>query len=243
MKNKKYNVIILFVLGLIFSSCGSSKLVEPLRKNENAIAVELGGPLIKIPGSITAPLPFTSIMYGRGITNDLTLHGSWYSTASVFGIAQIDLGATYGFWKSKDEKHGFSGMLGFNTALDVYETKSFKFWPQLNAHYYLKYNFKQQTQDELLTNGSKRANLFYVGFSTWYELGRIKAHGEKQKNIVIPSFDIGHDLNWKRWTFKLELRLIAPFTSNKDIVVEYKSITGKTGATGVYLGFMYRFKR
>lgn len=241
MKRLFYTSILLVSLFAI-SSCGSSRFIEPLRQGENAIAVELGGPLIKIPGSTVAPIPFTSITYGRGITNDLTIHGSWFSTAAVFGVAQIDAGATYGFWKSKDEKHGVSGMLGFNTALDVYETKnSFKFWPQLNAHYYFKYNLKGQTQDDLLTNGSKVANLLYVGVSSWYELGRTKAHGQKQNTVVIPSFDIGHDLNWKRWTFKLEMKLIAPFTSNQNIVVDYKGITGKTGATGVYLGFIRKF--
>lgn len=222
------------------ASCGSAKFVEPLKRNENAVSVELGGPLIKIPNSIVAPIPFTSISYGRGLTDELTLHGSWYSTAAVFGVAQIDLGATYGFWKSDNNKHGFSGMLGFNTAYDGY-AKNFKLWPQLNAHYYFKYNLKPMQQDDLLTNSMKTSNLFYAGISSWYELSGQKAHGERQTARVIPMLDIGHDLNWKRWTFKLELKLIAPFSSNQNIVVDYKSITGKNGATGVYLGFVRKF--
>lgn len=232
--------IIFLILGLAFTSCGPARFVEPLAKRENAIAVDLGGPIVKIPGVITMPIPFTSITYGRGITNDLTLHGSWYSTAAIFGVAQIGAGATYGFWESKDEKHGFSGMLGFNTAIDFFEN-NFKFWPQLDAHYYWKYQKRGMVQDDLLTGGGPVSNLFYAGIGSWYELSRIKAHDQKQTTIVIPMLNIGHDLNWKKWTFKTELKLIAPFSSNRDIVMDYISITGKTGATGFYIGFIRKF--
>lgn len=228
-------------MGVTIASCGPARFVEPLAKNKNAISVDLGGPLVNVPGLATMPIPFTSITYGRGITDDLTIHGSWYSTASIFGVAQLGAGATYGFWRSKDEKHGFSGMLGFNTAFDVFEN-NFKFWPQLDAHYYWKYQHRSMEQDDLLVSGGRPvSNLFYAGIGTWYELQAIKAHGEKQTTFVVPMLNIGHDLNWKKWTFKTELKLIAPFSSNRDIVLDYKSITGKTGATGVYIGFIRRF--
>jgi hypothetical protein len=52
---------------------------------------------------------------------------------------------------------------------------------------------------------------------------------------------LGHDLNWKSWTFKTEFKFIAPFTSNENLVVDYKSIQGNFGATGFYFGFTKRF--
>ena len=157
---------LLALLGLItflLSSCGPARFVEPLRKGENALGIDLGGPIVKIPGVATTPIPFSSITYGRGITNKLTLHGSWYSTAAVFGVAQVGAGATYRAWKSKNQKHGASAMLGFNTAMDVFEN-NFRFWPQLDAHYYFKYNYRSLNQDDLLNSGGRpQANLLYVG--------------------------------------------------------------------------------
>lgn len=233
-------ILTLGLVALLLSSCGPARFVEPLKKNENAIGIDLGGPLVTIPGVATMPIPFTSVTYGRGVSNNLTLSGSWYSTAALFGVAQISTGATYRFWNSKNNKNGISGMVGFNTAVD-FPTKNFKFWPQLDAHYYWKYNERPMQQDDLLNGGKPPSNLFYVGFGTWYELASTKAHEQKQTTHVVPMLNIGHDLNWKKWTFKAEIKLIAPFSSNRDIVMNYISVTGKTGATGIYLGLIRKF--
>ena len=228
------------LLALLLYSCGPARFVEPLPRNVNAIAADLGGPLVKIPGVATTPLPFTSLTYGRGITNKLTLHGSWYSTAAIFGVAQIGAGATYGLWKSNDKKHGFSGMLGFNTAFDFFEY-NFKLWPQLDAHYYWKYNLKPMSQSDLLDGGPSPANLLYVGIGSWWEMDPVKVEGKRTGPFVVPMLNIGHDLNWKKWTFKVELKLIAPFSSNQDKVIDYVRLTGKRGATGIYIGFIRKF--
>lgn len=234
------NFFLILGVSLSISSCGPARFVEPLRKHQNAIAFDVGGPVLKVPDVAVTPIPFSSITYGRGISNKLTIHGSWYTTAAVFGVAQIGAGATYGVWKSERKKHGVSTMLGFNTAVDMFES-NFKFWPQLDAHYYFKYNHKERNQEDLLTNGRKVSNLFYTGIGTWFELASKKAHGERQETVVVPMLNIGHDLNWKRWTFKTEVKLIAPFSSNENIVVDYFSLTGKSGATGVYLGLIKKF--
>jgi hypothetical protein len=234
------NLLLVFCVVLFLQSCGPTRFVEPLKARQNAVSIDLGGPLIKVPGVASIPIPFTSITYGRGLTNRLTLHGSWYSTAAFFGVAQLGAGGTYGLWKSKNKKHGASAMLGFNTALDVYES-NLKFWPQLDAHYYFKYNLHRQSQDDLLTNEGKQANLLYAGIGTWYELSGTKGHNQKQTTRVIPMLNIGHDLNWGKWSFKTELKLIAPFSNNEHVVVDYISLTGNKGATGIYLGITRKF--
>lgn len=228
------------VLIFLLSSCGPARFVEPLARNENAIAVDLGGPLVKIPEVATTPIPFTSITYGRGITNRLTLHGSWYSTAAIFGVAQVAAGANYGFWRSKNQKHGVSGMVGFNTAIDFFEY-NFKLWTQLDAHYYWKYNLKNITQSDLLNGGPSPANLLYVGIGSWWEIDPVKVDGKRTGPFVVPMLNIGHDLNWKKWTFKAEVKFIAPFSSNQDKVVDYISAMGKRGSTGIYIGFIRKF--
>lgn len=230
----------LIIAGITLTSCGPTRFVEPLAMRENAVSIDLGGPIVKIPGVATSPIPFSSITYGRGLTNNLTLHGSWYSTAALFGVAQVGAGGTYRLWKSKDGKHGASGMIGFNTALDFFEN-NFKFWPQLDAHYYWKYQMRDMVQDDMFTGGRSRSNLLYLGVGSWYEFEGRKAHNQKQETVVIPMLNIGHDLNWKKWTLKTELKLLAPFTSNQDIVLDYVSLTGKKGATGFYIGLIRRF--
>lgn len=238
--NRKRISKLVVIAALFLTSCGPTRFVEPLHRNENAVAVDLGGPLVKVPGIATLPLPFSSITYGRGITDKLTLHGTWYTTAAFYGDAQFEAGATYGFWKNKRGNQGVSGMLGFNMITDVFE-HNFKFWPRLDAHYYWKYNDRPTQQSDMFGKGKPVPNLLYFGVSTWYELNKTKAHGLPRKRYVVPMFDIGHDLNWRRWTFKVEVRIIAPFASNRGLVVDYASLTGKTGATGIYLGFIKRF--
>lgn len=241
MKSQIFTICSMATIFALITSCGPSRFVEPLEKGENAISASLGGPLANVPGVATIPMPFTSIGYGRGITNNITAFGSWYSTAAVFGVAQFDAGATVRLLEGPKQKHGVSVTPAFNAALDFY-ANNFKIWPKLDANYYWKYNNRQQTQDDLLTKGgTPKANLFYAGLGTWFELDGTRAHDESQPTRVVPMLNIGHDLNWKKWTFKTELKLIAPFSSNQDIVVDYVSLTGNNGATGVYFGFTRRF--
>ena len=238
MRNLVYAALI---IGYILQSCGPSRFVEPLNKGENAVSATLGGPLTKVPGVATIPMPFTSLTYGRGITNNITVFGSWYSTAAIFGTIQFDAGATMRIIESKDHKHGLSGMAGFNIATDRWEWNT-KIWPQLDVNYYWKYNLRGQTQDDLLTKGgTPRANLLYAGIGTWYEFSGTRSHDVKQSTRVVPMLNIGHSLNGKKWSFTTEIKFIAPFSSNENIVVDYVSLTGNFGATGVYFGVTRRF--
>lgn len=224
----------------VLLSCGPSRFVDPLRRGEHAISASLGGPFVNVPGISTIPIPFTSLTYGNGVTANTTVFGSWFSTAAVFGTIQFEVGATHRLWKDEENTKGVSITPAFNIATDKFEWNT-KLWPQLDANYYWKYNWRRQTQDDLLTNGSKKPNLLYAGIGTWYELAGKRAHDEPQNTRIIPMIQLGHDLNWKSWTFKTEFKFIAPFTSNENIVVDYKSAFGNYGATGFYFGFTKRF--
>ena len=230
-----FSLLIIFLI-----SCGPSRFVDPLGRGEHAVSASLGGPLANVPGVATIPLPFTSLTYGNGITNNTTLFGSWFSTAAAFGTIQFEVGATHRLWKDEENKKGISITPAFNIATDKFEWNT-KIWPQLDANYYWKYNWRSQIQDDLLTNGSKKPNMLYAGLGSWYELAGKRVHDEPQTTRVIPMIQLGHDLNWKSWTFKTEFKFIAPFTSNENLVVDYKSILGNFGATGFYFGFTKRF--
>ena len=233
-------LLALFAVSGILLSCGPSRFVDPLRRGEHAVSGSFGGPIVNVPGIATIPLPFTSLTYGHGVSGNTTVFGSWFSTAAVFGTMQFELGATHRLWKNEENTKGISITPAFNIATDRFEWNT-KLWPQLDANYYWKYNWKQQTQDDLLTNGSKQANLLYGGLGSWYELAGRGAHDLPQNTRVIPIIQLGHDLNWKSWTFKTELKFIAPFASNENIVLDYQSVFGNYGATGFYFGFTKRF--
>jgi hypothetical protein len=233
-------LIYLSFLTVFLISCGPSRFVDPLRRGEHAVSASLGGPLANVPGVATIPLPFTSLTYGNGVTDNTTVFGSWFSTAAAFGTIQFEIGATHRLWKDEENTKGISITPAFNIATDKFEWNT-KIWPQLDANYYWKYNWRSQIQDDLLTNGSKKPNMLYAGLGSWYELAGKRVHDEPQTTRVIPMIQLGHDLNWKSWTFKTEFKFIAPFTSNENLVVDYKSIQGNFGATGFYFGFTKRF--
>lgn len=230
----------LFAIVIAISSCGPTRFVEPLRKGQNAISASAGGPIINVPGIATLPLPMSSITYGRGVTNDITVFGSYYLTAAVFGTVQFDVGTSMRLVEHSENNWGVSAAPAFNFAFDRFENNA-KLWPQLDANFYWKYNARSMEQDDLLTKTVVKANNLYAGIGTWFELSSTRAHDEPQTNRVIPMIHLGHDWNWKSWGLKTEFKIIAPHLSNENIVVDYKSIMGDYGATGFYFGFTKRF--
>lgn len=222
-------------------SCGPSRHVVPLRKREQAVSVSLGGPVVKVPGVAILPVPFSSVTYGRGLTNNTTVYGTWFSTAAVFGVAQFDIGVTQSLWRKEGDVMGISATPAINFARDVFEKNS-KLWPQLDANFYWKYQKKFFSQDDVVMGrNTDIRNFVYGGFGSWFELSNKRVHDLDQPNRVIPIIQLGHDLRWKRWSFITEIKFIAPFTSNENIVLDYKSLTGNNGATGIYFGLTKRF--
>ena len=233
--------VLAFLIGIItLSACGPSRFVVPLDKGEQAVAVSVGGPVVNVPGIASIPLPMSSVTYGKGVQDGMTFYGSWFTTAALFGTFQFDAGMTKRLWEAKRKKHGVTTSVGLNFAADIFEWNT-KFWPQVDFNYYWKYNYRDQIQDDLLTGGTPKANFAYAGIGTWYELSRFRAHGEPQEMFVLPMLNLGHDFNWNKWSLKTEVKFIAPFTSNENVVLDYRSLTGDFGATGLYFGITRRF--
>jgi hypothetical protein len=238
--SKRFQLVFLFTLGIVISSCGPTRFVEPLRKGQNAISATAGGPIVNVPGIATLPLPMSSITYGRGVTNDITVYGSYFLTAAVFGTVQLEFGTSLRLVEHSEKNWGVSAAPAFNFAFDRFEGNA-KLWPQIDANFYWKYNARSMRQDDLLNKTVVKANNLYTGFGSWFELSSTRAHDEPQKHRIIPMFHLGHDWNWKSWGLKTELKLIAPYISNENIVVDYRSVFGNYGATGFYFGFTKRF--
>lgn len=183
----------------------------------------MGGPMIEFAGA-PIPLPLTSIEVGYGLDSNLTVHGGWHTTAAFFGNAQIDAGITYQFLEQKKYIPNVSVAPSFNFIYS-FEDKSARLWPILDLNAFWNYG--------------KRRNYFYVGFNNYFELKQTMANDQDQRQHWIFSPQIGHIIKGKKspWQLSLELKFLAPYMDNSKSFVPFKSVLGKWGSTGFYIGF------
>ena len=231
MTNKRITTLtpILFI-GILIGSCAPTRFVKPIEHKKHVISANLGGPIITIPGVATMPIPFTSVGYGYGLKPKTTLFGNWHTTAAVFGVIQFDCGVSQLLWKN--DKMGVSVSPSLNFFSDVYE-KNTQLYPQIDANYYFDYYRKEK-------KGRVNQNYFYGGFSNWFQLQSKAAHGLDLKNRMIFSPQLGHVFERGKWNYTLEVKFLAPYLSNQNIVVDYVSPFGKRGAMGAYFGLNYK---
>lgn len=216
--------VIVSLFSIAFQNCAPTRFVKPLAKNENAVAANLGGPLIHY-GKAVIPIPFTSIMYGRGLTNSTTGFASLHTTAALYGNFQTDLGICQRVYKNDSLKFGITINPAVNMVYDKW-SKNFRAWPQLDVNVY---------KDIL-----KQKAFVYIGLTNWVELSAKKAHGEVQQNRILINPHIGMTYNTKKWGYTLECKFLQMNKNNKPNVVDYVGIQQK-GAIGVYLNFARRF--
>lgn len=221
-KNIFFYTSILIVL--FIQSCAPTRFVKPLAKNENAVTANLGGPLIKF-GNATIPIPFTSISYGRGITDKTTAFGSIHTTALLFGNIQTDIGICQSIYKNDSLKFGISINPAMNLAFDKWD-KNFRAWPQLDINAY--------------KNILKDKAFVYVGLTNWFELSSQRAHQEPQTQRVLINPHLGITYTTKKWAYSLETKFLLMNRNNKPNVVDYVGINQK-GAIGIYLNFARKF--
>lgn len=220
-------LIIVFIgLTILFQNCAPSRIIKPLEEGEQTVSLSLGGPMAVVPGVATIPIPFTNLSYNRGWKHNITLTGSIYPTAMLFGTYQFDFGLNYGFVKK--ENWGISSTLLFNNAVDQWKGR-YKIWPNLDINGY--YEFKKESHSLLV----------YGGFNNWFELASTGAHDRPQETHWIYSPQIGVQLNKEKWSYLLEYKLIGPNINNQNFVVTYSSVLPKTGANGIYFGVTRKF--
>ncbi len=208
---------------LLLLSCAPTRFYKPLEKGEQAVTATFGGPLINIPNVAPMPIPFTSLGYGRGISDKLTVFGSWQTTSSIFGVIHLDFGATQHLWKN--EKMGLSATLGGNFLVDIFKWEP-SLYPQLSANYY--YTYKQNQENNSMSD-------FYVGTENWFDLRSNLAHEVPNSYRILWNIHLGHTFRKNLWSYQIEVKLLAPYLNN-DVVVDYISPFGQRGGMGFYFG-------
>jgi hypothetical protein len=213
----------LFLLSLL-ASCAPVRYVRPVEKNTHVVSASFGGPLIGFGGAVL-PIPFTSVGYGYGITNQLTGYAHLHTTSLMFGNIQTDFGLCGRIWTSADSRLQVTGNASFNFAMQLQNAEA-RLWPQADLN--LSYNL------------GKSNNFIYAGAGSWIELSNTRAHNQPQPNRVLMYPQIGFQICKTKWDYSFELKGLQLGTPNLPNVVDYKGIGGN-GAIGFYFGISRRF--
>ena len=231
-------ILLFLISGLLFLwSCAPARFVEPLQKGQQVLTGHFGGPIAKVPGIGAIPIPFTSIGYGRGLSNQTTIMGALQTTSLVFGVGQFELGVSQRLWNT--DRMGLSGQLNTNILFDFY-TGANRIWPQLDANYYFKYGRQWRPEQlELSKVYHRNYNFVYAGISNWFDFYRVESQGRPNEQLWIPSLQFGHQWIRPKWSYQAELKILAPLASNENIVVPYQSLLQNRGALGLYFGINY----
>lgn len=210
----------LLVLLICISSCAPSRFIEPLEKGEQAVSFNIGGSLIEY-GSLTIPVPLSSLTYAHGLTDKLTVFGSLHTTSLLFNNLQTEVGALLLIRKQDRWIPAFSSSLALNFITELSHGNA-KLWPQIdgNAYWHLKTN----------------KHRLHLGYSIWLDTQMLD---ENQLAVINPHF--GYSYRMKTYDFGAELKLLAPGVDNSKVFLPYQSIMGNKGATGIYLTFTKRF--
>ncbi|MEO6637056.1 MAG: hypothetical protein ABIN25_02195 [Ginsengibacter sp.] len=214
-----------FYLIVCITSCAPTRFVKPLNKNEQAVNLSLGGPVIGFK-DISIPVPFVTATYGYGVDSALTAFGSLNVTSAFYGNAQIEIGIVK---RIVQQHNSLPGISITPVANIIYRNKdASKVYPQVDINAYWDYN--------------KGRNFFYAGLSNWFELSSKKAYDIKQDNHWFLSPMIGEYFVRKRWSMNGELKIVAANIASQKTVADYKTPLGNNGALGIYVGYTKKFK-
>ena len=202
---------------LLATSCAPTRFVKVFEKDQKALAFSFGGPVIKFAGA-AIPIPFSTLTYGRGITNTCTGFGSLHTTSLLFGNVQADAGAVLRIFE-KEKKMGLTTTPGAQIAFKPGSSGTFRLWPSLDINCYVHFN--------------DRTSFAYGGINSWVELATKRAHGENQTRHLIPNLHIGYTFVRTRWQHQFEVKYLGIGIPNMPGVVDYIGVSGK-GTLGIY---------
>ena len=215
--SSKWIVLSLF----LFAACTPSRIVKPLKKGENAVSGSFGGPLIKFAGA-PIPIPFSTVSYANGLTDNITAFGGLHTTALLFGNFQTDIGICADVFKK--DKIGFSITPAIQTAVSYKDISSFRLWPSLDMN--LRYELNK--------------GFVYTGMHNWFELNRTGVNNTVQERWLLPNYHVGFTKENTKWNHQFELKYLLPGQAIYPGVVDYIGIN-KKGAMGIFYCLTRKF--
>jgi hypothetical protein len=220
-----------FFLLVMLASCAPSRYVVPLKKKEQSLSMNLGGPLINFH-DLVIPVPFTSINYAYGWKKNTTVFGALHPTALAFGVGQMELGLVHRVHYFEGSKIGISASPVLNLMLDRWEW-NLRVYPQVDVNVY--WNFMGDLSRHCDCPGDKKTTAYvYLGFTNWFELNRTRANNQAQPNNWLLAPQVGINMGTASWKYSLEVKYMGLFTNNNDVVVSYFNPISSTGAIGAY---------
>ncbi len=213
----------IFIFSMV-TSCAPSRFVKPLMKDEQAVNLSLGGPVISY-SDVPIPMPFLTATYGYGIDSTLTGFGALNVTSLFYGNVQVELGLTK---QLLQQKRNIPGVSINPVANIIYRNKdASKIYPQIDINAFWDFN--------------RNRNFIYLGLSNWFELSSKRVFDQEQEKRWLISPMIGQTFVRKKWNYNIEVKIITPDIENNTSPVEYKTPFGKKGALGIYFGITRKF--
>jgi hypothetical protein len=222
-------------LFFVVEGCTPTRFVKPLRKGEKRLGGNIGGPMVRLNGT-PIPVPLSSLYYGQGITDSLTVYGGVHVTSAIYGNVQTDVGGLYHLYHNDSSTYGFNAGFALNTAFHVRANSSqfegldykpdlisnFRVWPQINLEGY--WNFKK-----------KKEHYLYYGLSTWLEIRNQRESSIGQNKFIFITPHVGITWCGPLWNTTFELQYLAPYYSTQGLVVPYVPVIGRYGTLGFHL--------
>lgn len=206
------NKLYLLTIAILIFACSPSRFIQPLEKDQQALSFHLGGSLIDYSG-LTIPVPLSSITYGNGVRENLTLYGSLHTTSLLFNNLHLEVGGLTNLMIQDGWIPAISTSLTLNYVSEISQGNT-KLWPQIDGNFY--WSFKDQK------------HRVYSGFSTWIDPDLLN------ENFAVTNPHLGYNRKVGKWQLGIELKFLAPTYDNTKTFVPYESLLGKTGATGIY---------
>lgn len=195
--------------------CGHAAKVRPTPKGQLDARTTLGGPLGQVTSTITVPLPLSTVGASYGVTDRMDVSAHAHPTALAFGVAGLDLGASYLL-------HGDEGP---GPALTVLGRL---------------YGFVDVRKGSAVAYGELGVTPSYR-FTPWLTgYAALNALLQVGRSPLVPAVALGAEGRFGRFAVQLEGRWYAPHYPTQTTAVDWISIAG-LGAWGPVASLSYRF--
>ncbi len=215
---------------VVVDACAPVRQVRPLPAEAMQWRATFGGPVIHFAGAVL-PIPFTSVGVDRGLTNRWTVGATAYPTAWLFGAFQMDAHALYGVYQPDPQQApwipGLSVGGALNYTIERWEWRH-RLWPEASLNLWWELGPRV---------------MIYGGVANWWELRTTRAHAQPQRYHWIWNPHLGIQWGRKRRTYQVEVKALAPFAPNDEVVVDYVKPFGRRGALGVYVAVAKQWRK